>query len=91
MGDAARFESFGKPRAIEDGAELDIDLVDDIADQRFIAVARIEHRPVAFADEFAACFRADDAHAAGDQNAHGPLPFFCRASRTSARTACRLE
>jgi hypothetical protein len=33
-------------------------------------MARIEHRPVAFADEFAARFRADDAHAAGDQNAH---------------------
>jgi len=30
------FEDFGKPRAIEDRAELDIDLVDDIADQRFI-------------------------------------------------------
>ena len=78
MGDAARFENFGKPRAVEDGAELDIDLVDDVADQRFIAVARIEHRPVAFADEFAARFRADDAHAAGDQNAHVVLLFLPR-------------
>ena len=76
MGDAARLHDFGKPRAIENGAELDIDLVDNIADQRFIAVARIQHGPVAFAHEFAAGFSADDAHAAGDQNAHGLLPIF---------------
>ena len=57
-----------------DVAELDIDLVDDVADQAVVAVAGEDDRPVAFLDELAAGLGADDAHAAGDQDFHGFRP-----------------
>ena len=55
---------------VEDVAEFDVDLVDDVADQAVVAMTREDDRPVAFLDELAAGFGADDAHAAGDQNFH---------------------
>ena len=57
-------------RHVEDVAELDVDLVDDVADQAVVAMAREDDRPVAFLDELAAGLGADDAHAAGDQDFH---------------------
>ena len=57
-------------RHVEHVALLEVDLVDDVADQAVVAVARKDHRPVAFLDELAAGFGADHAHAAGDQHFH---------------------
>jgi hypothetical protein len=57
-------------RHVEHVALLEIDLVDDVADQAVVAVAREDDGAVTFLDEFAAGLGADDAHAAGDQDLH---------------------
>ena len=57
-------------RHVEHVAELEVDLVDDVADQALVPVTGEDHRPMPFLDELAAGFGADDAHAAGDQNFH---------------------
>ena len=66
MRDAASLHHVSQPCAIEDRTKLDINFVDDIADQRFVAMASVDNGPVSFADELAARFGADDAHSAGD-------------------------
>ena len=57
-------------RHVEHVAGLEIDLVDDIANQTVVLVARENDGPMAFLDELAAGFGADDAHASGDQYFH---------------------
>ena len=61
-------------RHVEHVALLEIDLVGDVADQAVVAMAREDDGPVAFLDELAAGFGADDAHTAGDQDLHAIAP-----------------
>ena len=70
MRDLMALDDIEEPRHVENVARLEVDLVGDIADQAVVAVARKDHRPVAFLDEFAAGFGADDAHAARDKDLH---------------------
>jgi hypothetical protein len=60
------------------GLAAEIELVGDVADQTVVAVAREHHGTVAFLDEFAGGFGADDAHAAGNQDFHLFLSRFSR-------------
>ena len=72
-------------RHVEHVALLEIDLVDDVADQAVVAVAGEDHRPVTLLDELAAGFGADDAHAAGDQDLHASAPDCARCSLALSR------
>ena len=73
MRDLVLLDRLQDARHVEHVALLEIDLVDDVADQAVVAVAREDDGAMAFLDEFAAGLGADDAHAAGDQNFHAVL------------------
>ena len=68
--DPVPFDDVEQTRHVEHVAELDIDLVEDIANEPLIAVAGEDDGTVSLLDEPAARFRAHDAHPAGDQNFH---------------------
>ena len=70
MRDLVALDDVEEPRHVENVAGLEIDLVGDVADQPAVIVARIDDRPLPFAHEFPAGFRADDAHAAGNEDLH---------------------
>ena len=57
-------------RHVEHVTGLEIDFIDDIADQTIVLMARKDDGAMAFLDELAAGFGADDAHASGDQYFH---------------------
>ena len=71
-------------RHVEHVALLEIDRVEDVADQPVVAVARVDDRSVPFLDELAAGFGADDAHAAGDQDFHGDYSILAPTALISA-------
>ena len=73
VGDLVLLDRLQDARHVENVAELDVHLVDDVADQALVAVAREDHRPMALLHELAAGLGADDAHAAGDQDLHARL------------------
>src|SRR5262245_15327672 len=67
---AMPFDDVEQARHVEHVAELDVDLLEDIANEPLVAMAGEDDGPVSFLHEPAACFRAHDAHATGDQNFH---------------------
>ena len=77
MGRLVFFDGLQDARHVEHVTLLEIDLVDDVGDQAVVAVAREDHRPVAFLDELAAGLGADHTHAAGDQHFHASAPAAC--------------
>ena len=68
--DAVPLDDVEEPRQVVHVAELDVDLVGDVADQVVVAVTGVDDRPVSFLDELAARFGADHAHPAGNQDFH---------------------
>src|SRR5437870_13086659 len=74
VGDLVLLDRLQDARHVENVAELDIDLVDDVADQAFVPMTREDDGAVPLLDEFAACLGADDAHSAGDEYLHAPPP-----------------
>jgi len=70
MRDPMPFDDVEQARHVEHVAELDVDLLEDIADEPFVAMAGKDDGAVSFADESAARLRADHAHPAGDQDLH---------------------
>ena len=75
--DPVRLHHLQEPRHVEHVAELDVDFVEEVADQPFVAVTRIDHRTMSFGYELAAGLGADDAHAAGDEHLHFSAPSPC--------------
>jgi hypothetical protein len=76
-------------RHVQNVAKLDIDVVDNVADQALVAVTGEDHRPVPLLDELAARFGADDAHASSDQDFHVFLNQLLRRRRRSKRSGFR--
>ncbi|HKF10871.1 MAG TPA: hypothetical protein VKB89_19450 [Xanthobacteraceae bacterium] len=64
------FDDVKQARHVEHVAELDVDFLEDVADEPFVPMAGKDDGAVSFAHEPAARFRADHAHPAGDQNFH---------------------
>jgi hypothetical protein len=60
------FDDVEQARHIEHVAQLDVDLLENVANEPFVAVAGKDDGTVSFADEPAACLRADHTHPAGD-------------------------
>ena len=68
--DTMPLDDVEKTRQIEDVACLEIDAVQDIANQAIVAMAGKNNRLVTFADKLPTRFGADHTHAAGNQNFH---------------------
>ena len=64
------FDDVEQARHVEHVAEVDVDLLEDVANEPFVAMAGKDDGTVSFANEPAARFRADHAHPAGDQDFH---------------------
>ena len=64
------FDDVKQARHVEHVAELDVDLIENIANEPFVPMAGEDHGPVSFLHEVAARFSTHDAHPAGDQNFH---------------------
>ena len=63
-------QHLGEPRSVGDVAELDVDAVEHVANERFVAPARVHHRTMPLIDEFSGRLGADDAHAARNHDLH---------------------
>jgi hypothetical protein len=70
MRDPMPFDDVEQARHVEHVAELDVDLLEDVANEPLVAMAGKDDGAVSFAYEPAARFRADHAHPAGDQDFH---------------------
>ena len=64
------FDDVEQARHIEHVAQLDVDLLENVANEPFVAMAGKDDGAVSFTHEPAARFRANHAHPAGDQDFH---------------------
>src|SRR5262249_32663114 len=76
---AVALDHVEQARHVEHVAELDVDLVEEVANEPLVAMAGEDDGAVSFLHDPAARLRADDAHPAGDQDFHARsrLPRVC--------------
>src|ERR1700730_6005243 len=70
MRDPVPFDHVHEARQIEHIAELEVDVIENVGNERLVAMAGKDDRPVSLVHEPAARLRAHDAHPAGDQYLH---------------------
>src|SRR6202035_603308 len=70
MRDPVPLDHVQEARQIEHIAELDVDVIENVGNERLVAMAGKDDRPVSLVYEPAARLGAHDAHAAGNQNLH---------------------
>src|ERR1700730_2511456 len=88
MRDPVPLDHVHEARQIEHIAELEVDVIENVENERLVAMAGKDDRPVSLVHEPAARLGAHDAHPAGDQYLHAsPLTALSHMPRYQSGTS----